>query len=146
MRYVTSTIAAFALASAVGLIAQEQAPAQQPPSPATAQEPAPGQQPPAASAQAPKSTVTGCVVQAKTTDGGSVYVLSKAEGGKATMYVLGGSSQSDWTPNVNKKVEVTGPVQEPPPSADKDSAPDPKVVRPPLIDVESVKVVAENCT
>src|SRR5688500_298939 len=131
MRYVTSTIAAFTLASAVGVFAQDQAPAPQ--------------QPPATE-QAPKSTLTGCVVQAKTTDGGTVYVLSKAEGGKATMYVLGGSSESDFSTNVNKKVEVTGPVQEPPPSADKDSAPDPKVVRPPAIVVESVKVVAQNCT
>jgi hypothetical protein len=131
MRYVTSTIAAFTLASAVGVFAQDQAPAPQ--------------QPPATE-QAPKSTLTGCVVQAKTTDGGTVYVLSKAEGGSATMYVLGGSSQSDFSTNVNKKVEVTGPVQEPPPSADKDSAQDPKVVRPPAIVVESVKVVAQNCT
>ena len=44
-------------------------------------------------APAPTSTLTGCVVQAKTTDGGTVYVLSKAEGGSATMYVLGGSSR-----------------------------------------------------
>jgi hypothetical protein len=132
MRYVTSTIAAFTLASAVGVFAQDQAPAPQ--------------QPPATEQAAPKSTLTGCVVQAKTTDGGTVYVLSKAEGGKATMYVLGGSSESDFSTNVNKKVEVTGPVQEPPPSADKDSAPDPKVVRPPAIVVESVKVVAQNCT
>ncbi len=95
MRYITSTIAACTLASAVGVFAQEQA------------------QPPAKE-QAPKSTLTGCVVQAKTTDGGTAYVLSKAEGGSATMYVLGGSSQSDFSANVNKKVEVTGPVQEPP--------------------------------
>ena len=128
MRLITSTISAFTLASAVGVFAQEQAPAQPP-----------------AKEQAPKSTVTGCVVQAKTTDGGTAYVLSKAEGGSATMYVLGGSSQSDWSAKVNKKVEVTGPVQEPP-SADKSSAPDPKVVRPPLIVVESVKVVAPSCT
>jgi hypothetical protein len=133
MRYVTSTIAACALASAV-VFAQEQAPPQ----------PAAPAQPPAA-AQAPKSTITGCVVQAKTTDGGTAFVLSKAEGGSATMYILGGSSQSDWSANVNKKVEVTGPVQEPV-SAGKDSAPDPKVVRPPLIVVESVKVVAPSCT
>ena len=124
MRYVTSTIAACTLASAVGVFAQEQAPARE---------------------QAPKSTLTGCVVQAKTTDGGTAYVLSKAEGGSATMYVLGGASQSDISANVNKKVEVTGPVQEPP-NADKDSARDPKVVRPPLIVVESVKVVAQSCT
>jgi hypothetical protein len=135
MRYVTSTITACALATAVSVFAQEQAPAQPP-----AREPAP------ATEQASKSTITGCVVQAKTTDGGTAYVLSKAEGGSATMYVLGGSAQSDFSTNVNKKVEVTGPVQEPPPSADKDSAPDPKVVRPPAIVVESVKVVAQNCT
>jgi len=132
MRYLTSTIAAFALAGAAGVFAQEPAPAQPP------------AQPPARE-QAPKATVTGCVVQAKTTDGGTVFVLSKAEGGSATMYVLGGSSQSDWSANANKKVEVTGPVQEPV-SADKSSASDPKVVRPPLIAVESVKVVAQSCT
>jgi hypothetical protein len=128
MRYITSTIAACTLASAVGVFAQEQAPAQPP-----------------AKEQAPKSTLTGCVVQAKTTDGGTAYVLSKAEGGSAKMYVLGGSSQSEVSANVNKKVEVTGPVQEPP-SANNDSAPDPKVLRPPLIVVESVKVVAQSCT
>src|SRR4029077_415990 len=102
MRYLTSTIAAFTIAGAVGVFAQEQAPAQPPP-------PA---QPPARE-EAPTSTVTGCVVQAKTTDGGTAFVLSKAEGGSANMYILGGSSQSDWSANVNKKVEVTGPVQEP---------------------------------
>jgi hypothetical protein len=137
MRYVTSTIAAFALASAVSVFAQEQAPAQPP-----GREQAPAQPP--ATAQAPKSTLTGCVAQAKTTDGGTAYILSKAEGGSATMYVLGGSSEKDWSANVNKKVEVTGPVQEPP-SADKDSPANPNVVRPPAIVVESMKVVAESC-
>ena len=133
MRYVTSTIAACMLASTLGVFAQEQAPAQQ------AREQAPGEQ------AAPKSTLTGCVVQAKTTDGGTAYVLTKAEGGSASMYVLGGSSDSNWSANVNKKVEVTGAVQAPP-SADKDSPADPKVVRPPLIVVEASKVVAESCT
>ena len=128
MRFITSTIAACTLAGAVGVFAQEQAPGQAP-----------------AQAQAPKSTLTGCVAQAKTTDGGTAYVLSKAEGGSAAMYVLGGSSQSDVSANVNKKVEVTGPVQEPS-NPDKDSAKDPKVLRPPLIVVESVKVVAQSCT
>ena len=136
MRYITSTIATCALITTVSVFAQEQAPAQPP-----AREQAPAQ-PPAAQ-QAPKSTLTGCVVQAKTTDGGTAYVLSKAEGGSAAMYVLGGSSQSEVSANVNKKVEVTGPVQEP---ANKDSAADPKVLRPPLIVVESVKVVAQSCT
>jgi hypothetical protein len=134
MRYITSTIAAFALASVAGVFAQEQAP----PAP-------PAAQPPPAEQQSVKSTVTGCVVQAKTTDGGTAYVLSKAEGGTATMYVLGGSSQPEWSANVNKKVEVIGPVQEPP-SASRESAADPKVLHPPLIVVESVKVVAQTCT
>lgn len=132
MRHVISTIAAVALASVVGVFAQDQAP--------------PAQAQPPAAEQKPKSTLTGCVVQAKTTDGGTVYVLSKAEGGTATMYVLAGPSDSEFSTNVNKKIEVSGPVQEPPPSADKDSAPDPKVVRPPAIVAESVKVVAESCS
>jgi hypothetical protein len=135
MRYITSTIAACALASAVGVLAQEQAPAQPP-----AREQAPAQSP--ATEPAAKSTITGCVVQAKTTDGGTAYILTKAEGGSAPTYVLGGSSQSDWSANVNKKVEVSGPVQEPVGAG----APDPKVLRPPLIVVESVKVVAPSCT
>ena len=75
----------------------------------------------------------------------SAYLLSKAEGGSAQMYVLGGSTTSDWSTNVNKKVEVTGPVQEPA-NAGKDTPPDSKVVRPPLVTVESVKVVAQSCT
>ncbi len=127
MRYLTSTIAAFTLAGAVSVFAQEQAPAQPP-----------------AQAQAPKATLTGCVVQAKTTDGGTAFVLTKVEGGSAPIYILGGSVQSDWSTNVNKKVEVTGPVQEAPP-ADKEGAADPKVVRPGAIAVETVKVVAESC-
>ena len=69
--------------------------------------------------------------------------LSKAEGGSATMYVLDdSSSELKWTANVNKKVEVTGPVQE---QENASSAPDPKVVRPPHIVVQSVKVVAQSC-
>ena len=96
MRYVTSMLTACALAGAVSVLAQEQAPSQP------------------AKEQAPKSTLTGCVVQAKTTDGGTAYVLSKVEGGSAPMYVLGGSTSSDWAANVNKKVEVTGPAQQPP--------------------------------
>ena len=97
MRPITSTIAACMLVSAVGVFAQEQAPAQPP-----------------SKEQAPKSTLTGCVVQAKTTDGGTAYVLTKVEGGSAAMYVLAGSAQSDWSANVNKKVEVIGPVQDAP--------------------------------
>jgi hypothetical protein len=133
MRLITSTITACTLAGAV-VFAQQQAPPQ--PS-------APQQSP--ATEQASKSTLTGCVTQAKTTDGGTALVLSKAEGGSATMYVLGGPSQTELSANVNKKVEVTGPVQEPA-SANKDSAPDPKVLHPPLIVVESVKVVAQSCS
>ena len=128
MRNVTSTIVACTLASVVSVFAQEQAPAQPP-----------------AREQAPKATLTGCVVQAKTTDGGTAYILSKVEGGSAAIYVLGGSSTSDWSANVNKRVEVIGPVQEPP-GADGNSATDSKVLRPPLVVVESVKVVAQSCT
>jgi hypothetical protein len=130
-RYITSTLTAFALASTVNVFAQEQAPAQ----------PQPEKQPAAA-----KETLTGCVMQAKTTDGGTAYVLNNAEGGSAKMYVLGGSAQSDWQTNVNKKVEVTGPVQQPSaPPAEDGAAGKPGVLRPPLMEVESVKVVAETC-
>ena len=138
MRHVISTIAALTLASAVGVFAQEQQAPAQPPA---------GDQAPAQSAGSqPKSTLTGCVVQAKTTDGGTAYVLTKAEGGTASMYVLAGSSESNWSTNVNKKVEVTGPVQQPSaPPAEEGAAANPKVLRPPAIQIESVKVVAEAC-
>ena len=129
MRYVTSTIMACALAGAVNLFAQEQAP--------------PAQE--NKEAAAPKSTLTGCVVQAKTTDGGTAYLLSKVQGGTAPIYVLGGSTTSDWPSNVNKKVEVTGAVQAPP-EASAGAAADPKVLRPPMVIVDSVKVVAPACS
>jgi hypothetical protein len=129
-RNITSTLTAFALATAVNVFAQEQAPAQ----------PQPEKQ------QAAKETLTGCVVQAKTTDGGNVFILSNAEGGSAKVYVLGGSAQTDWQTNVSKKVEVTGPVlQPPPPPAEDGAAGKPGVLRPPMMEVESMKVVAETC-
>ena len=146
MRHLTSTIAAFTLASAVGVLAHDQAPA--PPAAkeqAPAEQAAPKEQAPSEQAAPAPSTLTGCVVQAKTTDGGTVYVLSKAEGGSAQMYVLGGKNESDFSANVNKKVEVTGPVLEPP-GTDNGKPADPKVVRPPAIVAQSVKVVAESCT
>ena len=127
LRYVTSTLTACALAGTVSVFAQ-------------APTPAPEKQ------QAPKETLTGCVVEAKTTDGGTVYVLNNAEGGSGNMYVLAGSAQSEWAANVNKKVEVTGPVQQPnAPPAEDGAEGKPKVLRPPMIQVESVKVVAETC-
>jgi len=131
-RYITSTLTACALAGTVSVFAQEPAPAA-----ASAQ---PEQ-------QAPKETLTGCVQQAKTTDGGTVYVLNNTQGGSAALYVLAGSAQSELATNVNKKVEVTGPVQQPspPPSGD-GAAANPKAVRPPFMQVESVKVVAESCS
>ena len=129
LRFISSTACAVALTATV--FAQEPAPA----SPQSEQP------------QAPKETLTGCVVEAKTTDGGKAYVLNNAEGGTATMYVLAGTSQSEVVAtNVNKKVEVTGPVQQPSaPPAEDAAAANPKVLRPPLVDVESVKVVAETC-
>ena len=128
LRYITSTLTACALAGTVSVLAQEPAPAQ------------PEKQ------QAPKETLTGCVIQATTTDGGKAYVLNNVEGASAAMYVLVGSSPSDLATNVNKKVEVMGPVQQPvAPPANDGAAADPKVQRPPLVQVESVKVVAETC-
>ena len=128
LRYFTSTLAACVVAAAVNAFAQQPAPAQ-PENP-----------------QAANATLSGCVVEAKTTDGGTAYVLNNAEGGSATMYLLLGSAQSEWASNVNKKVEVTGPVQQPNAPPAEDGAPDkPKVLRPPMIQVESVKVIAESC-
>ena len=128
LRHITSALTACALAGMASVFAQQPAPAQQ------------------EKQQAPKETLTGCVVEAKTTDGGTAYVLNKAEGGSATMYVLTGSSQSELATNVNKKVEVTGPVQQPsaPPAQD-GAAANPKVLRPPIVQVESLKMLAETC-
>ena len=128
LRYVTSTLTAFVLASTVNAFAQEPAPQQD------------------EKQQASKETLTGCVMEAKTTDGGTAYVLNNVEGGSAKMYVLVGSSQTDWTQNANKKVEVTGQVQQPsaPPNEDS-SAGKTNVVRPPMIQVETVTVVADTC-
>ena len=128
LRYVTSTLTAFALAGTVSAFAQEPAPSQ------------PKKEQPT------KATLTGCVAEAKTTDGGTAYVLNNAEGGSATMYVLVGPSQSELATNVNKKVEVTGPVQQPsPPPAEDGATANPKVLRPPAMQIESVKVIAEAC-
>ena len=127
LRYATSTLTACALASTMNVFAQEPAPAQ------------PEKQ------QAPKETLTGCVMEAKTTDGGKAYVLNNAEGGSAKLYVLTGSTQPDWATNVNKKVEVTGPVQQPTAPPAEGAAGNPNALRPPAMQVESVKVVAETC-
>jgi hypothetical protein len=127
LRYVTSTLTACALAGTVSVFAQQAPPAQDEKQPA------------------PKETLTGCVIEAKTTDGGKAYVLNNVAGGSATMYVLVGSSQSDFATNVSKKVEVTGPVQHPSaPSADETGG-NPKAVRPPIVQVESLKIVGETC-
>ena len=74
LRYVIPTFTACMLAGTLGVFAQEQTPA-------------PSQE----QAKAPEAaTLTGCVQEAKTTDGGTAYLLNKAEGGTATMYVLVG--------------------------------------------------------
>lgn len=142
LRYVTSTLTACALAGGVSVFAQQPAPA-----PA----PGPSTSPSAEASQPPKETLTGCVQAAKTTTGETAYVLNNVEGGSASMYVLGespqsGLSQPNWATNVSKKVEVTGPVQKPTaPEAADGAAANPNVVRPPLMRVESVKVVGETC-
>ena len=96
LRYVTSTLTACALAGMISVSAQEQTPTQ----------PQKEQAKPAAEA----ATLTGCVQEAKTTDGGTAYVLNKAEGGTATMYVLTGPPPAELASHVNHKVEVTGQV------------------------------------
>ena len=132
-RYATSTLIICAVAAMVSVAAQEQTPGQPP------QE----QEKPAPQA----ATLTGCVQEAKTTDGGTAYLLNKAQGGSATIYVLIGPPPSEFASHINHKVEVTGQVQQPsaPPSADDGTPPDPKVLRPPLVQVESVKMVADSC-
>lgn len=127
LRYVTSTLTACALAGTMSVLAQEPAPPQQ-------EKQAP-----------PTATLTGCVMEAKTTDGGTAYVLNKAQGGSATMYVLAGAPASELAANVSKKVEVTGQVQQPNPPPDDAAAANPKVLRPPIVQVESVKMVADTC-
>jgi hypothetical protein len=132
LRLVTSTLTVCALGGMINVFAQQQTPAQSQEQAKAAPEPA---------------TLSGCVQEAKTTDGGTVYVLNKAEGGTTALYVLAGPPPSEFASHVNHKVEVKGQVQEPsaPPSA-QDAAPkDPKVVRPPLVQVESVKPVADSC-
>lgn len=129
LRYVTSTLTACALAGTMSVLAQEPAP-----------QPSPQPEKP------PAETLTGCVVEAKTTDGGTAYVLNKAQGGSATMYVLTGAPPTELATHVSKKVEVTGQVQQPnPPPTEDTTAANPKVLRPPIVQVESVKQVAETC-
>jgi hypothetical protein len=130
LRYFTSTVTACALAGGISVFAQD------PPAQSQAQA-----QPAASSA-----TLTGCVQEAKTTDGGTAFVLNNAEGGTAKMYVLIAQTAADLTSHVSHKVEVTGQVQEPnPPPTDEAAKANPNVVRPPIVRVESVKQVAESC-
>jgi hypothetical protein len=129
-RFFASTVSACALAGMVTVAAQEQAPPQAQPQPAPA-----------------TATLTGCVQQLKTTDGGTAFVLNNAEGGAAKMYVLLAQPSTDVASHVNHKVEVTGPVQEPnpAPAAEEGAAANKNVVRPPVVQVESLKMVAESC-
>ena len=132
MRTVISTLAACALAGTMVTFAQQQPPTQPP---ADQEKQAP-----------PASTLTGCVQEAKTTDGGTAFVLNNAQGGSATMYVLVASSPTELAGHVNHKVEVKGQVQEPAaPPPESGSTPKPNVVRPPVVQIESMKMVAESC-
>jgi hypothetical protein len=135
LRVITSALTAVALAGTVSVLAQER---QDPAAPRPANPPSSAQE---ANQRAEKATLTGCVMEAKTTDGSTAFVLNKAEGGSAAMYVLVASTPSELSSHVNKRVEVTGPVQQPssPPDADG------KVLRPPLVRVESVKDVEGTC-
>lgn len=130
LRYITSTLTACALAGVVGVFAQEQKPT---PPQQEQETPAP-------------EKLTGCVQEAKTTDGGTAYVLREVEGGTAPMYVLIGPPPAELASHVDHKVEVTGQIQQPsPPPADDGATGEPKVLRPPLVQVESVRMVADNC-
>lgn len=131
-RHIIASITACALAASVNVFAQGQG-----------QEPAPAQPPPP---EVAKETLTGCVAEARTTDGGTAYVLNKVEGGTADMYLLSGSTPTEMATNVNKKVTVTGPVQQPTPREPEAEASEQKVLRPPAVQVESVQVVAETCS
>lgn len=133
LRYVISTLTACALAGTISVVAQEQTPPQ----------PQKEQAQPAPEA----STLTGCLQEAKTTDGGTAYVLNKATGGTDTMYVLTGPPPAELASHLNHTVEVTGQVQQPsaPPTAEEGAPKDPKVIRPPFVQVESVKMVADSC-
>ena len=88
-RQITSTLTAVALAGLV-VFAQEPAPAQ------------------SEKQQAPKETLTGCVVEAKTTDGATAYVLNDAEGGSATIYVLFGPVPSERRPTSTRRWKWRG--------------------------------------
>jgi hypothetical protein len=131
MRHLTSTLTACMLAGVVSVFAQQQQASPE-------QQPSQEQQP-------PKETLTGCVQEAKTTDGGTAYILNNAEGGSAKLYVLAGASQTEVAAHINKKVEVTGEVRQPNAPPPDGAEPNPKVLRPPSVQVESVKVVAEAC-
>ena len=135
LRYVSSTLTACALAGMVSVFAQEPTPT-------------PPQKEQEKQAPAPEAaTLTGCVQEAKTTDGGTAYLLNNAEGGTAKVYLLTGPPPSELASHVNHKVEVTGQVQQPiaPASAEEAAPANPKVLRPPHMQVESVKMVAESC-
>jgi hypothetical protein len=160
LRFVTSTLTASVLAGTMSVLAQGAAPPQAD-GPQAQPQPQAQAQP---QAQPAKETLTGCVMEAKTTDGGKAYVLNEAEGGTAKMYVLVASSSpsavgtagtgttaatgttgTSVDANVNKKVEVTGSVFQPTPPAANAPAADPKVLRPPTVRVDSVKVVSDSC-
>jgi hypothetical protein len=133
MRFVISSLTAFALASTLSVFAQEQPSPQQ------------QQQQKEQEKQAPaSSTLTGCVQEAKTTDGGKAFILNKAQGGNATLYLLVVEPPTEVASHLNHKVEVTGRVHEPKPP-EEGAEPNPKALRPPMVQVESVKMVAENC-
>ncbi len=78
LRFFISTVSACALAGTISVFAQEPAPPQAQPQPAPA-----------------AATLTGCVQQLKTTDGGTAFVLNNAEGGSAKLYVLIGQASAD---------------------------------------------------
>jgi hypothetical protein len=87
------------------------------------------------------------VQEAKTTDGGTAYILNKVQGGTAEMYLLLGPPPSELATHLNHKVSVSGQVKQPAPAAAPAEQPpsEKKVLRPPSIQIETVTMVAETC-
>jgi hypothetical protein len=134
-RTAISTLTAFSVAGMISVFAQQQPPPEQ------------QQKEPAQQAAQTAATLTGCVQEAKTTDGGTAYILNNTQGGTAAMYILTGPPPTELATHLNHKVEVVGQVQQAsaPPASEETAAPNPKVLRPPFVQVESVKMVAETC-
>ncbi len=137
-RFVSSTLAAVALAGLVSASAQ------------TPQQPRPRDE------QTPKAktvTVTGCIAKsdAKSAPGSTApFVLTNVEGGSASTYALIPTPGADLASHVNHKVEVTGamPRQSSGGAGAERSSDSTRGTGGdmPTLAVQSVKMIANSCT